>query len=327
LNHLIYIAILLALAVGCTRVPSTMETQSALLLPPKLSIQPATPSVIPTRALTPTPSPTLTPSLTPTPVCTDKYGRVEVMTYPGFVLPEQIPVRVYLPPCYAHGDQRYPVLYLLHGFPFDESHWDDLEVDRLADEGIDSGIWPPFMIVMPRQPEPLFTSSDGGPGSYEAEMVEGLVPYIDRTYRTDSRPEVRALGGISRGGVWALEIAFRHPDVFDIVAALSPALHVNYARPLYDPFVILRADGALPGQIFLSAGDQEVQFRAKVEKLSQALEEFGVTHTVLIGSGGHDAKLWTTVMQDMVDFIVTGWLYCQEPSWMRDSPEDDFRVQ
>ena len=249
------------------------------------------------------------------------------MTYPGYVSPENIPVRVYLPPCYAYSDQRYPVIYLLHGFPFDESHWDDLEVGRVADEGIASGMWPPFIIVMPRQPEPLFTSTDGGPGSYEAEMVEGLVPYIDRTYRTDSHPEERALGGISRGGVWALEIAFRHPEMFDIVAALSPALHVNYARPPYDPFVILRTGDELPGQIFLSAGDQEAQFHAEVEKLSQALEEIDITHTVVIGSGGHDANLWMSIMQDMVDFMVTGWRGCQEPDRMRDSTEDDFRVQ
>ena len=327
MKRLVFIAILLVMAVGCTRIPATTATQSALLLPSEHSVQSATPSVIPTRTLIPTPSPTLTPSPTPTQVCTDKYGRVEVVTYPGFVLPEEIPVRVYLPPCYTHGHQRYPAIYLLHGFPFDETHWDDLEIDRLADEGIASGIWPPFIIVMPRQPEPLFTSSDGGPGSYEAEMVEGLVPYIDRNYRTDMRHEARALGGISRGGVWALEIAFRHPDVFDIVAALSPALHVNYARPPYDPFVILRMEGALPGRIFLSAGDQEVQFRDKVEKLSQALEEIGINHILLIGSGGHDAKLWATVIQDMVYFIVAGWQPCQVPDQKRDCLEDDFRVQ
>ncbi|TET85568.1 MAG: hypothetical protein E3J37_01685 [Anaerolineales bacterium] len=321
MKSLICIAISLALATGCTRVPSTPETHSALMLPPKPSIQPATPSAIPTRTLTPTSSPT------PTPVCTDKYGRVEVTTYPGFVLPEQIPVRIYLPPCYAQDGQRYPVLYLLHGFPFDESHWGDLGVDGLADEGIGSGTWPPFIIVMPRQPEPLFTSSDGGPGSYEAEIVEGLVSYIDRTYRTDICPEARALGGISRGGVWALEVAFRHPNMFDIVAALSPALHMNYARPPYDPLVIVRKDSRLPGHIFLSAGDQEVQFRAKVEKLSQTLEEIGIPHMLVIGSGGHDAELWITVIQDMLNFIVAGWLCCEEPGCMKDSPEDDFRVQ
>ena len=327
MKRLICAAILLVLTVGCASGPSTPETRSALLLPPKLSIRPATSTAIPTQTPTSTPSPTLTPSPTPTPVCTDKYGRVEVTTYPGFVLPEQIPVHVYLPPCYAHGDQRYPVLYLLHGFPFDESHWGDLGVDGLADEGIGSGTWPPFIIVMPRQPEPLFTSSDGGPGSYEAEIVEGLVSYIDRTYRTDMCPEARALGGISRGGVWALEVAFRHPNMFDIVAALSPALHMNYARPPYDPLIIVRKDSLLPGHIFLSAGDQEVQFRAKVEKLSQTLEEIGISHMLVIGSGGHDAELWITVIQDMLNFIVAGWLCCEEPGCMKDSPEDDFRVQ
>jgi len=177
----------------------------------------------------------------------------------------------------------------------------------LADQKIGSDIWPPFLIVMPRLPEPLFTSSDGGPGSYEEEFLEGLMPHIDRVYRTLDSRETRAIAGISRGGVWALEIAFRNPDLIDAVAALSPALHVNYARPPYDPFVIVDEGGQLPGRIFLSAGDQEPSFLVKIEELSEALEERGVTHSFVLGSGGHDAEAWKAVMEQALNFLVMGW--------------------
>ncbi|HEY45119.1 MAG TPA: hypothetical protein G4O11_14160, partial [Anaerolineae bacterium] len=205
------------------------------------------------------------------------------------------------------GEQRYPVLYLLHGLPFDETHWIELGVVELADEKVGSDTWLPFLIVMPRLPEPLFTSSDGGLGSYEEEFLEGLMPHIERVYRTLASRETRAIAGISRGGVWALEIAFRHPDLVDAVAALSPALHVNYARPPYDPFVIVDEGGRLPTRIFLSAGDQEASFLAKIEKLSEALAEHGVTHSFVIGTGGHDAETWIGVMDEALDFIVIGW--------------------
>jgi enterochelin esterase-like enzyme len=134
-----------------------------------------------------------------------------------------------------------------------------------------------------------------------------LMPHIDRVYRTLPSHEDRAIAGVSRGGVWALEIAFRHPDLIEAVAALSPALHVNYARPPYDPFLIVDDGGQLPGRIFLSAGDQEAPFLVQVEKLSKALDERGVPHTFVIGVGGHDAEAWMGVMKEVLDFIVNGW--------------------
>jgi enterochelin esterase-like enzyme len=204
-------------------------------------------------------------------------------------------------------ERGYPVIYLLHGFPHDESQWVELGVIELVDRKIESNTWPPFLIVMPRQPEPLFTSSDGGPGSYEEEFLEGLIPHIDQNYRTLSSPDTRAIAGISRGGVWALEITFLHPDWFDVVVALSPALHVNYARPPYDPFVIVNNGARLPGRIFLSAGEGEVSFLDKVEKLSLALDEHGVTHSFVVGSGGHDAEGWKAMMEEALGFIVMGW--------------------
>ncbi len=234
-------------------------------------------------------------------------GTVRTESYLGYVLPEQIPYLIYLPPCYSLEERRYPVLYLLHGFPYDESHWIELGVIELVDERVEAETWSPFLIVMPRQPEPLFTSSDGGPGSYEEEFLEGLIPNIEQTYRTLPTQETRAIAGISRGGVWALEITFRNPGMIDIVAALSPALHVNYARPPYDPFEILSSGARLPGRIFLSAGEQEASFLAKVEDLSLALNELGVVHSFVIGSGGHDAEGWKTMMEEALDFIVSDW--------------------
>ena len=199
------------------------------------------------------------------------------------------------------------MLYLLHGLPYDETHWLELGADHHVDEGIRSGKWPPFMIVMPRQPDPLFTSTDGGPGSYEEEMVEGLIAFIDKTYFTDPSSDARALAGVSRGGVWALEIALRHPELFDTVAALSPALHVNYARPPYDPMLLVKEKDVLPKRIFLSAGDQEPAFREKTEAFSRLVEESGIELQLVIRSGGHGSETWTAVIGEMLDFLLAGW--------------------
>jgi enterochelin esterase-like enzyme len=51
-------------------------------------------------------------------------------------------------------------------------------------------------------------NTSGGPGTYEPQIVDELVPLIDPHLPTDAQRKTRAIGGISRGGVWSLEIGF-----------------------------------------------------------------------------------------------------------------------
>jgi enterochelin esterase-like enzyme len=306
LKRIVCTALLLA---GCTMISKPTELQTITVASPLTTISPAVAEGWKTP-LQPsaTPSASVSASPTSTPGCPKRSGQVEQAVYSSAVLRAEVPLLIYLPACYGQTDRLYPTLYLLHGYPMDESQWVELGIDTLVDEGIAAGVWPPFIMVMPRQSEPLFTHTDGGSGSYEEEMVEVLVSHIDKTYQTDAKPKARAIAGISRGGVWALEIALRNPEVFNIVAALSPSLSMNAARPPYDPFVIVRDGGHLPQNIFISTGDRETGFRVKIEEFSQAMDENGIPHLFVIGSGGHEDETWIGVMGDMLDFVVAGWL-------------------
>jgi enterochelin esterase-like enzyme len=254
-----------------------------------------------TVVLTDTPSPSLIP------VCDDASGRIIEATYPGAVIDREIPLIIYLPPCYATDATRYPVLYVLHGYPMDETHWDQLGVDEVVEEGILHDLWKPFLVVMPNIPDPLNVNSDGGPDSYEEEMLSGLIPYIDREYQTMAVPQMRAIAGVSRGAVWALEIGFHNPDQFNIVAALSPALHVNRPRPAYDPFNLVKTMEYLPRHIFLSAAEDEGGFRSGTEELSQLMNSLGISHDYLLTTGVHEDATWMGVMEDLIRFISTSW--------------------
>ncbi len=227
-------------------------------------------------------------------------------SYPGVVLDESIAFRIYLPPCYDPAAGPYPTLYALHGKPFDESHWDELGLDEAAELAISDGISPPFLIVMPYIPEPLFSNTDGGPGSYEQEFMEGLLATIESTYAADPRPESRALAGISRGGVWALEIGLLHPEAFGGLAALSPALSVNRPRPEYDPLRIAAGPGPFPRRIFLAAGDTDWA-RAATENLARTLGQGGVIPGLLIVPGGHEASAWQASLAALLEALTADW--------------------
>jgi len=233
-------------------------------------------------------------------VCDQAGGEVEAGTYPAVAVPGELPYLIYLPPCYPELGRAYPAVYLLHGYPYDERHWLELGAEQVANQGLNEENWPPFLMVMPLQPDPLFRNSDGGPGSYETELLNGIVAFVDKTYRSD--PSRRGLAGVSRGGVWALEIAFRNPSDFQAVAAVSPALAVNSARPPYDPFEIVKSAEKLPGDILLFAGDQDWAAPA-TERLSVALEAEGFLHSLVIVPGDHSDPTWAGAMSFTLGFF------------------------
>lgn len=233
---------------------------------------------------TPQPSHTATP-------CPGEYQLEDVQSYPSSIVEQDVPLQVYLPPCYDAA-LTYPVVFLLHGSPMDENQWPELGAIDLLDHGYQHLDWPAAVIVIPYLPEPLFTQSDGGPNSYEDEFVNGLIPFIETHYAVSPNPADRAIAGISRGGVWALEIALTHPDLFSIVGAVSPALHVNHPRPEYDPYLLVDKEPNLPAYFTLSAGDNEPGFSNATHRLAESLTNAGRPTTVHVVAGNHVPENW-----------------------------------
>jgi len=161
-------------------------------------------------------------------------------------------------------------------------------------------------MVMPNQPEPLFTHSDGGPGSLEQELMQGLIPFILDRYAITGEGEGWAIAGISRGGVWALEIGFQHVDQFHNIAALSPALSVNSARPAYDPMLMLTEATLTPEMIFLGVGESDWA-RASTKVLAEIVDGLGLRYQYLEVSGNHEATTWIKLLPDMLSSMTQNW--------------------
>ena len=265
-----------------------------------------TPTLTPTPTPTPTPTHTPTPTLTPTPACTEETGQMEQHTYFSQTTGDEQPYRIYLPPCYDQAGRRYPVLYLLHGWPNDEAHWDGLGADETADARISDGTLLPFIIVLPGGSERLYINTCGGDHSFEGQIVNDLIPHVDGTYRTWAEREGRAIGGVSRGGVWALEIGFRHFDLFAAVGAHSPALSVNMAPPTYDPFYLLAEPGVAALHIYLDAGDVDWAQKS-TQALHEALEARGLAHEYVVHTGAHENDLWAANVAEYLAFYAGGW--------------------
>jgi enterochelin esterase-like enzyme len=213
--------------------------------------------------------------------------------------------RVYLPPCYGENGRSYPTLYMLPGNDQSDAIWDDLGLDETAETGIQNNKIPPLIIVMPEGGW-IALNSSGGPYSYEAVIMNDLIPFIERRYCAWSDPAGRAIGGLSRGGYWALEIAFRHPEQFASVGGHSASLLDIAAGPDLNPQYTGLTHELGNLRIYLDIGENDGGI-GNTRKLHEDLTMQAIPHTWVLNPGGHDNIYWMAHLQEYLDWYGAGW--------------------
>ena len=275
----------------------------------------------PTRTPLPTPEPTATdtstpepPTLTPTPtpfVCEEKQGQVVTLSLKSKVAGGDAPYRVYLPPCYADTTRRYPYVILLPGSDQDHTEWTDvLKVNEALETGLEVKALPPMILVMPYGGELANTNVFADGASWESVVVSELMPEIEKNLCTWNAREGRAIGGISRGGFWAFEIAFRHLDLFSAVGGHSPYFDAQNAPPQYNPLNLAKTVMFPPGlqpRIWLDAGKDDYA-RPNVEVFQKTLAARNIDPGYTMNPvGKHEVSYWAAHVAEYLTFYGQTW--------------------
>jgi S-formylglutathione hydrolase len=166
-------------------------------------------------------------------------------------------VAVYLPPSYnSRRTQRYPVVYLLHGFTDDVDHWWGVKphfvnVPAVVDKALAAGVRE-MIVVMPNAFTRYFGSMYSNSvttGNWEDFVASELVAYIDSHYRTIANAGGRGLAGHSMGGYGAIRIGMKHPEVYSSLYMMSPCCMAPANSPpnaraeaIRDPAELEKAD-------------------------------------------------------------------------------------
>ena len=225
-----------------------------------------------------------------------EHGQVELIEYESTTVGLQRRAKVYTPPGYTK-DQKYPVLYLLHGIGGDEHEWTrsgapDVILDNLlADKKI-----VPMIVVLPNgRAAKDVTARDPIPkqspafAAFEQDLLQDLIPWIDKTYSTLANRESRALAGLSMGGGQSLNFGLNNLDTFAWVGGFSSA--PNTKRP---SDLLPDADAATKKLklLYVACGDRDGLLRIS-EGVHRMLKEKQVPHQYLVIPGGkHDFQVW-----------------------------------
>ena len=225
------------------------------------------------------------------------HGTIDSVAYASATVGTVRKALVYTPPGFSR-EKEYPALYLLHGIGGDEREWltgarPQVILDNLcAEQGIQ-----PMIVVMPngramkddRAVGNIFDSSRVQAfATFERDLLDDLVPFIEKTYPVQGDREHRAIAGLSMGGGQSLNFGLGNLDAFAWIGAFSPA--PNTRRPevlLPDPGEARRKLKLL----WISCGDHDnlIGFSRRTHDY---LEANNVPHIFYIEPGLHDFKVW-----------------------------------
>jgi len=245
--------------------------------------------------ITPYPSPTATP------ICSEMSGSIEEGQVLSKKLDKPMSYLVYLPPCYNHDPTlRYPVIYLLHGQNDSEVEWLQLGAAAAADELIATGMTKPFIMVFPFDPSYKQPDQYG----FQDVFLGSLIPEIDRNYRTFDDRAHRAIGGMSRGGAWALHLGANFPQMFGSVGGHSPSIFFEDGNKLPELYVSIPSS-SLP-RIWIDIGDSDPGIKL-ISQFHNSLEEQGVKHEFYQNKGYHEGKYWAAHLREYLLWYDQGW--------------------
>ena len=233
------------------------------------------------------------------------HGEVRMMLYESKAMGVTRWLWVYTPPGYDRSAAKYPVLYLLHGNGEAQNGWvmngraniilDNLIADRKAQ---------PMVVVMPQGH--ALQGANVGPlvriagetgmfsDRFPKDLLEDVIPLVERSYRVYADADHRAIAGLSMGGGQALSIGLNHTDVFHWVLGYSAAVGGQFL-PIDSTFQQVLTDPGAANKklrlVWISCGKQDFLYQAN-KQLADKLKEKGLNVTYKETEGAHVWSVW-----------------------------------
>ena len=243
---------------------------------------------------------TATPSV---PACLEEPGRIVKKSLPTSLLRDALEYRIYLPPCYfEQTSEHYPVLYLFHGQGFTDDQWDRIGVDEMSDKLIAAGKIAPLIIVMPHD----VSSAQPSETNFSRVILEQLIPAIDETYRTKAERLYRAVGGMSRGGGWAIHFGITYWKYFGALGAHSPA--VFHSDGLRMKTLLDALPPSEAPRIYIDIGDRDRPEILQVASWFEGLlDQRDIPHEWHLFSGYHAEAYWSEHLEQYLIWYTQDW--------------------
>lgn len=235
-------------------------------------------------------------------------GNIESLEYNSKTVGTSRKVTVYTPPNF-NKNKKYPVLYLLHGIGGDEKEWlnggsPQVILDNLYAEGRVE----PMIVVMPNGRAMKDDSASGNImapdkvqafATFEKDLLNDLIPFIEKKYRVFKDREHRAIAGLSMGGGQSLNFGLGNLDKFAWVGGFSSAPNTKLPQELVPNPEEAKKKLKL---LWISCGDKDGLLSVS-KRTHDYLFQNNVPHIYYLEPGYHDFKVWKNGLYMFSQFL------------------------
>jgi enterochelin esterase-like enzyme len=231
------------------------------------------------------------------------HGVVRIQPYESKSLGVNRTAWIYTPAGYDQGE-NFPVLYLIHGGGDIESGWTMIgRANNILDNLIAEGKAKPMVVVMPLghtiqsfwtgPAKNAVTTAAGaqGIGAFGKDLLEDLMPLVEKQYKVSTSADNRAIAGLSMGGGLTMNVGFNRTELFryiGIMSAGSQNADVTYPEFFKDP----DATNKQLKVLWIACGKDDTLVGSSAVALDKLLTSKGINHTYLITEGRHEWTVW-----------------------------------
>ncbi|MBW8684738.1 alpha/beta hydrolase [Chitinophaga rhizophila] len=226
------------------------------------------------------------------------HGDVRMKRYFSPVTNSWLRCFVYTPPGYDSAtDQQYPVLYLLHGGGEDERGWSAQgKTDLILDNLIADKQAQPMLVVMMDGNIAKDNFKEQSLRTFENELMQVVVPLIDKSYRTIADADHRALAGLSMGGIQTLYAGIYHTDQFAYLGVFSSGW-LGGKQPIAEQQYAFMKDSAAKinsnlKQFWIAMGGKEDIAYKNCQNMMARFNEMQIKYHYSEYPGGHTWPVW-----------------------------------
>jgi enterochelin esterase-like enzyme len=234
------------------------------------------------------------------------HGTLQIRSYASTPYKKQRSLYVYLPPQYdREPSRRFPVLYLGHGNGDDESAWAiEGRAGVILENLIAEGKAVPMIVVMPYgQSSAAEGSTPEGIAALGKEVLDDVIPLVEKNYRALAGRDNRAIAGLSMGGGQAFTIGLQHLDQFAWVGEFSSGLvsDADFRIEKYLPGLIENVPSVNKRLrlLFLSCGSEDPRYPGHLD-LMDALNRYKIRHEWYRTPGAHEWKVWRHSLREFL---------------------------
>ncbi len=225
------------------------------------------------------------------------HGIIDTITYASKTVGTKRRSLIYTPPGFSKT-KKYPVLYLLHGIGGDEKEWfNGGHPEVILDNLYADGKIEPMIVVLPNgraMKDDRATGNIMAPdkvqafANFEKDLLNDLIPFIEKKYPVLADREHRAIAGLSMGGGQSLNFGLGNLDKFAWIGGFSSAPNTKTPQELVPDINAAKEKIKL---LWMSCGasDGLISFS---KRLHDYLVAHDVPHIYFIEPGVHDFKVW-----------------------------------